>query len=183
MMTRRLSKFFLYSIVFLAGFPSVVFAPVHAREMMDMDFVRLRSLDKITARTVTFETQVGSTLSFGNVFIKVQACRKASPIEEPESAAFLQVWEGAEGGESEWVFSGWMFASSPGLSHMDHPVYDVWVLDCFSENAPEPETVSAESESDEAPAPIESDALIDSEGDEDIGDDGSTQNETIDMLQ
>jgi len=111
-------------------------------KMEDMPFVRLRSLDKITARTVTFEAKVGSTIHFGNIFIKIQSCRKATPIEEPESAAFLQIWQGAD----EWIFSGWMYASSPGLSYMDHPVYDVWVLDCLAEKTKEPDTTKEDTE-------------------------------------
>lgn len=99
--------------------------------MMDMPIVQLQSLDKITARTMVFEMQVGKTVKFGPIYIKAQACRKAEPIDTPESAAFLQIWEETSGDKSEWVFSGWMFASSPALSSMDHPVYDVWVLDCL----------------------------------------------------
>lgn len=100
-------------------------------EMMDMPIVQLQSLDKITARTMIFEMQVGKTVKFGPIYIKAQACRKAEPIDTPESAAFLQIWEETSEEKSEWVFSGWMFASSPALSSMDHPVYDVWVLDCL----------------------------------------------------
>lgn len=122
--------------------------------------VKLQTLDKITARTNTFEAKVGSTVKFGPLYIKVQACRKTSPIELPESAAFLQVWEivrdtdtiaanalaaGAQKGKPQWVFSGWMFASSPALSPMDHPVYDVWVIDCLQDQAAE----KAEDELDE----------------------------------
>jgi hypothetical protein len=105
-----------------------------AREMKDFPVVKLRSLDKITARSMSFEAEVGATVKFGGLYIKVQACRKAPPIEQPESAAFLQIWEASTADErdSDWVFSGWMFASSPGLSFMDHPIYDVWVLDCLS---------------------------------------------------
>ncbi len=102
-------------------------------QMIDYPIVKLRSLDKITARTVTFDAQVGSTLKFGPIFIKVQSCRKASALDEAESAAFLQVWEVTPEQEAQWIFSGWMFASSPGLSAMDHPIYDVWVLDCLSD--------------------------------------------------
>jgi len=101
------------------------------RQMIDYPSVKLRSLDKTTARTVTFEAQVGSTLKFGPIFIKIQACRKASALDEPESAAFLQIWEVTPEQEAVWIFSGWMFASSPGLSAMDHPIYDVWVIDCL----------------------------------------------------
>jgi hypothetical protein len=92
---------------------------------------RLRMLDKVTARTSTFDVKVDTTVRFGQLYIKPRACRKAPPIEPPESASFLQVWEVKPKEKPQWVFSGWMFASSPALSSMDHPIYDVWVLDCI----------------------------------------------------
>ena len=61
--------------------------------MEDYPVIKLQSLDKISARTMTFEARVGSTVKFGPLYIKIQACRKAPPIEPPESAAFLQIWE------------------------------------------------------------------------------------------
>jgi len=101
---------------------------------IDHPQVKLQFLDKSTARTVTLQAKVGSTVEYGSTFIKIQACRKSEPLDKPESAAFLQVWEVPIGAEkSEWLFSGWMFASSPALSAMDHPVYDIWVLDCKGE--------------------------------------------------
>ena len=103
----------------------------HARTMTDYPRVKLQSLDKITARTVTFEADVGATLKFGSLYMKVQSCQKSSPIDEPESAAFIQIWEVDTDKKSQWVFSGWMFASSPALSSMDHAIYDVWVIDCL----------------------------------------------------
>lgn len=113
-------------------------------EMTDMDVAVLRSLDKTYARTSTFEVPVGQTVKFGEtLFIRPQACRKTPPTKQPESAAFLQIWEhvlpdvaqkkkkdGDDKKDTRWVFSGWMFASSPALSAMDHPVFDVWVIDC-----------------------------------------------------
>lgn len=113
----------------------------------DYPSVKLQGLDKSVGRTVTFEAKVGSTIQYGPLFIKIHSCRKAPPIEQPESAAFLQIWEVPPGAEkSEWVFSGWMFASSPALSAMDHPVYDVWVLDCLGKEEPNAEAQAAESE-------------------------------------
>ncbi len=138
MMTRNKVAFFLIFTIlgaFIFGTPD----KAHAREMKDFPVVKLRSLDKITARSMTFEASVGSTVKFGGLYIKAQSCRKSPPTEQPESAAFLQIWEyedsenKSETGPSKWVFSGWMFASSPGLSFMDHPIYDVWVLDCLNE--------------------------------------------------
>ncbi len=107
--------------------------------MEDYPAAQLKALDKSTARTTTIDMKVGETIQYGALYIKVQACRKADPLEKPESAAFLQIWElPPEGEESKWVFSGWMFASSPALSAMDHPVYDVWVLNCTGKEEPPP---------------------------------------------
>lgn len=116
----------------------LVFSPQVRAEMADFPVVRLQSLDKASARTMTFEARVGSTVKFGPIYIKIQACRKAPPIEPPESAAFLQIWEVTPKDESVWIYSGWMFASSPALSPMDHPIYDVWVLDCLERKSTDP---------------------------------------------
>lgn len=129
----------------------------HARDMTAYPRVKLQSLDKATARTMTFEARVGSTLKFGPLYIKVQTCKKSSPIDQPESAAFLQIWEAGEDGKSQWVFSGWMFASSPALSSMNHPIYDVWVIDCLDDEkkiaaTPKPETPT---ENPAAETPVE----------------------------
>ncbi len=95
----------------------------------------LRALDKVTARTQSFDTPVGQTTRFGDLYIKVQSCREPPAIFTPESAAFIQIWDVPLGqSASRWVFSGWMFATSPALSAMDHPVYDVWVIDCKNPN-------------------------------------------------
>lgn len=118
-------------------------------EMIDYPSVKIQTLEKSTARTDTLEAKVGETVQFGSLYIKVQSCRKAGPLDKPESAAFLQVWEiPINAQKSEWIFSGWMFASSPALSAMDHPVYDVWVLDCVGgqQAAPQANQVTIEGE-------------------------------------
>ena len=131
------------TLLFVFAGASFVIAPAWAG-FIDHPQVKLQFLDKATARTVTLEAKVGSTVEYGSTFIKIQACRKSEPLDKPESAAFLQVWEVPIGAEkSEWLFSGWMFASSPALSAMDHPVYDIWVLDCKGEGQ-QPEVVSSE---------------------------------------
>ena len=135
-------------LFFLSGFFLVLlFAMPAGASMADFPIVKLQSLDKVTARTTTFEAKVGTTSQFGPLYIRVQSCRKSDPIEQPESAAFLQVWEvPPETGKSEWIFSGWMFASSPAVSAMDHPVYDVWVLDCLNQDKPNKAAEDSETE-------------------------------------
>lgn len=123
----------------------LLFSPssASALDYEDYPVVKLRTLDKITARTMTFEAKVGTTMKFGEIYIKVQTCRKPPPIQKSEAAAFLQIWQIDQvKNTSNWIFSGWMFASSPTLSAMDHPVYDVWVIDCLGkdpEQIPAPE--------------------------------------------
>jgi hypothetical protein len=95
-----------------------------------MQIAVLGGLDKITAHVSTFEVQVGKTVSFGALRITARACDKHPPEETPESAAFLEVVEARAGESPHTLFSGWMFASSPALSAMDNPIYDLWVLDC-----------------------------------------------------
>lgn len=128
---------------------AAIMMPAAARaEMEPQPVAKLRTLDKVTARTMTFEADVGSTVKFGPLFIKIRSCQKAPPVEQPESAAFLQIWENSLKDKTpQWVFSGWMFASSPALSPMDHPIYDVWVLDCLAAKtgtAPATETATPE---------------------------------------
>lgn len=121
-------------------------------ETRDYPVVRLRALDKITARTQTFEARVGKTLQFGEIFIKARSCRKTAPIEKPEAASFLQIWDYDTNDKPQWAFSGWMFASSPALSAMQHAVYDVWVLDCLDDQNKE-EASGEVSEENIKPAP------------------------------
>lgn len=124
----------------------------HAREMTEFPKVRLQTLDKGTARTMTFDTQVGNTVKFGKLYMKVLSCQNSAPVDQPESAAFIQIWEVTPTQQAQWLFSGWMFASSPALSAMDHPLYDVWVVNCLAdENAPKPPETTP-------PAPSEGEA-------------------------
>lgn len=90
----------------------------------------LRGLDKITAKVSEFDAPVDRTVRFGTLEISVRACTKRPPEEPPETTAFLEVTDQRPGGEARKLFAGWMFASSPALSALEHPVYDVWVIDC-----------------------------------------------------
>jgi hypothetical protein len=93
----------------------------------------LQGLDKTTARISTIDAPLDHSVRFGALVITVRACVKRPPEEPPETAAFLEIDEIRPGGTSvsaERVFSGWMFKSSPALSALENPIYDVGVLDC-----------------------------------------------------
>ncbi len=93
--------------------------------------VELQGLDKVTGRTSTFQAGTGETVKFGTLVITVQACDRTPPTEPPESAVFLDIYEAREGESPTDLFHGWMFASSPALNALEHPVYDVWALECL----------------------------------------------------
>lgn len=94
-----------------------------------MDTIVLGGLDKVAARVNTVSGKVGSAVKFGTLEIIARTCVSRPPEETPENAAFLEIYQ-LGGKDKPRVFSGWMFASSPALSALDHPVYDIWVLRC-----------------------------------------------------
>jgi hypothetical protein len=98
----------------------------------------LQGLDKITARVSRIETPVGKAVTFGDLSILVRDCEKSAPEERPDNAAFIQIYENRAGEHRTSLFSGWMFSSSPALSALEHPVYDVNLLDCKGAAAPPP---------------------------------------------
>ncbi len=97
---------------------------------LSFDTAVLQGLDKVTARIVSIEAPVGVPVHFGSLEIIARACKKRRPEDQPESAAFLDIWELRPGQPATGLFRGWMFASSPALSAMEHPVYDIWTMDC-----------------------------------------------------
>jgi hypothetical protein len=103
-----------------------------------MQSVEIRALDKQTGRTRDLAVPVGESAAFDGISISARACYVRPADETPESSAYLEVFEnrdsrrgdaGARAG-SKQIFAGWMFASSPALSAMEHPTYDIWVLGC-----------------------------------------------------
>ncbi len=114
----------------LAAAALALFALPAAAESLEGTAAVLQGLDKITARVRQFDAPIGREVAFGTLKITARTCRKNPPEEPPEQAAFLEIVDLRPQREAERVFSGWMFASSPGVSALEHPVFDVWVVDC-----------------------------------------------------
>ena len=91
----------------------------------------LHGLDKVTARTERLQASIKQKIYFGTLTIKVRTCYKNPPTENPESAVFVEITDNVIGQGNSLVFNGWMFSSSPALSALEHPIYDVWVVDCI----------------------------------------------------
>lgn len=90
----------------------------------------LGTLDKITAKVTKIEVFQDKPFQLGTLEITLRTCHGSPPEETPEAAAFLEISESRNGQKPDHLFTGWMFASSPSLSGLDHPVYDVWVVSC-----------------------------------------------------
>jgi hypothetical protein len=97
-------------------------------------------LDKVTGRIFAFDVKVDETVQFGALQVTPRVCYTRPPTEQPETIAFVEVDEITLQNETKRIFAGWMFADSPGLNAVEHPIYDVWVTDCKGGarvNAPE----------------------------------------------
>lgn len=100
-------------------------------------------LDKITGRIINFDEDIGETVQFGALRVKTDACYTRPATESTNTDAFVEVDEITLQGEVKRIFSGWMFAASPGLHGVEHPIYDIWLTDCKN---PETTVVSAQPE-------------------------------------
>jgi hypothetical protein len=107
-------------------------------------------LDKITGRIINFEEDIGETVQFGALRVKTSACYTRPSTEAANTDAFVEVDEITLQGEVKRIFSGWMFAASPGLHGVEHPVYDIWLTDC---KVPDQTIVSAQPEPPKPPPP------------------------------
>lgn len=92
------------------------------------------ALDKVTARISPLDVPIGETVRFGALTITPRVCNTRPPTEPPLTSAFVEVDEIKLSGERQRIFTGWMFAQSPGLHAVEHPVFDVWLTNCKTES-------------------------------------------------
>jgi len=107
-------------------------------------------LDKITGRIINFDEDIGETVQFGALRVKTDACYTRPATEAANTDAFVEVDEITLQGEVKRIFSGWMYAASPGLHGVEHPIYDIWLTDC---KGPDTTIVTAQPEPPKPPPP------------------------------
>ena len=114
------------------AFATALTAPAFAERAV------IRGLDKITGHARDYTLTVGRAARIGSLEVVARACDKSPPEETPEVRIYVQVYdhpterEGEQAQERREIFHGWLFASSPSLNGLDHPVYDIWAIDCQS---------------------------------------------------
>lgn len=127
---RKALKALIISAVLMPAFCGTAMA-----QNLKGNAVVLRTLDKVTATTQDYTVKIGDELEYGSLTVAVKHCEKKPPEDVPETYAFLQIDDlkrdgKGQDGKKERVFSGWMLASNPAISALDHSVYDIWVIDC-----------------------------------------------------
>src|ERR1051326_137654 len=115
---------------------AVLWAGGAAAGMTPQPVAVMQGLDKITARGARFAAPARKAVPFFTLSVVVRDCEKSAPEDRPENAAFVEIYETRPGEEQRRLFSGWMFSSSPALSALEHPVYDVNLLECKGATPP-----------------------------------------------
>jgi hypothetical protein len=136
-----------------AALLSALIAPPALAAPINNPVAEFTGLDKITGRTITFDVMIDETVQFGALQVTPRVCHTRPPTEPAQTTAFVEVDEITLANKIQRLFSGWMFAASPGLHAVEHPVYDVWLVDCKVEMGAKPEVEVAPEPESELPAP------------------------------
>jgi hypothetical protein len=136
----------------LAAVPS---APSSAQRIENAVAI-FAALDKVTAKISKLEVPLNETKSFGALKVTPRVCYSRAPTEPPKTTSFVEVDEMLLDGKEKRIFTGWMFADSPGLNAVEHPVFDVWLTDCLQPRGGAPRAPQAGTVPDARPdAPSE----------------------------
>ena len=111
-------------------------------------------IDKITGRIITFDVYIDETVQFGALQVTPRVCYSRPQTEEPRTDSFVEVDEITLDRKIRRIFTGWMFAESPGLNAVEHAVYDVWLKECKQKSdIPAPDATKADATKADAPKP------------------------------
>lgn len=125
-------------ILILAGLALAIGAGPATAERISNPVAEFSGLDKITGRIISFDVYIDETVQFGALQVTPRVCYSRPATEAPQTDAFVEVDEITLDRKVRRIFSGWMFAASPGLHAVDHAVYDVWLADCKASSAVAP---------------------------------------------
>ena len=119
------NKFFFFVLL-------LIFFNNHYSFSDSIGLIKLKILDKVSSKNTELEFKIGDTVNYKNLQIKVLKCKNSEFDDDPEITAYLQVVDTNKSSNDEvFVFNGWSFASSPSINPFDHPVYDLWIIECL----------------------------------------------------
>ena len=124
------NKFNFYLLIFLVYFFLINLS--FSKENTEGFFTDLKILDKISSKNTLVKLKNGELIAFKDLSIKSLKCKNSEFDDNPEITAYIQVKDLTDENNDEvFVFNGWMFSSSPSITPFDHPVYDVWLVNCY----------------------------------------------------
>ena len=124
------NKFNLFFFILFIYFSSFKFS--FAKNNTEGVFTDLKILDKISSKNTLIKLKNGELVKFKDLSIKSLKCKNSEFDDNPEITAYIQVKDLTDKNNDEvFVFNGWMFSSSPSITPFDHPVYDVWLVNCY----------------------------------------------------
>jgi len=123
----------------IAALIALAFASPASTAPLNNPVAEFSGLDKITGRIIKFDVLIDETVQFGALQVTPRVCHTRPPTEPEQTTAFVEVDEITLANKIQRLFTGWMFATSPGLHAIEHPVYDVWLVDCKTQMGPDPE--------------------------------------------
>ena len=124
------NNFKLIYLVFLFYFCLV--SNLNAKNNLEGTFTDIKILDKISSKNTLLKLKNGELVNFKDLSIKSLKCKNSEFDDNPEITAYIQVRDLTNKNNDEvFVFNGWMFSSSPSITPFDHPVYDVWLVNCY----------------------------------------------------
>jgi len=101
-------------------------------ESLEGNFIEIKILDKVSSKNNVLKIKIGEEQKFKNLLIKSLKCKNSEFDDNPEITAYLQVKDLTKKNNDEvFVFNGWTFSSSPTINPFDHPVYDIWLKECY----------------------------------------------------
>ena len=115
---------FLFLVLFLFFSFSIKAEPIAGQTVV------LQILDKITAKVRTFEVEVNDNVFFESLNIEIYACHTNPPEKIPEDFVLLKIFDNINFENSKLIYQGWMISSSPAVTPLEHPIYDLWLKDC-----------------------------------------------------
>jgi len=125
----------VYAAVVAGALALIALASEGRAEKISNPVAEFTGLDKITGQIRTFDVLIDETVQFGALQLTPRVCYSRPPTEPPRTTVFVEVDEVTLDRRIQRIFSGWMFADSPGLNAVDHPIYDVWLTDCKTSSA------------------------------------------------
>ena len=125
----KIKNYFFFTILFLSFFS---YSHLNSSDDLEGRYTDIKVLDKISSKNILIKLKNGEDTKYKDLLIKSMKCKNSEFDDNPEITAYIQVKDLTKNNNDEvFVFNGWMFSSSPSIAPFDHPVYDVWLVNCY----------------------------------------------------